>query len=78
MTAYEFYSRDDSGELHLMGVLPERRINPERVTDQSIINWARNVLGEESGVNNIYYSTIKLIKTENGVFYPTSLSQIEP
>ena len=78
MTAYEFYSRDESGEPYFIGILPERRINPERITDQSIINWARNVLGEESGANDIFYSTIKLKKAENGVFYPTPSSQIEP
>ncbi len=62
MIAYEFYSRDDSGELHLMGLLPERRINPERITSESIMNWARNLFGEETGVNDIYYTTIKLKK----------------
>ena len=63
MTAYEFYSRDESGEVHLMGVLPERRRDQERITDESIINWARSLLGEESGVNRIAYATIKLEKT---------------
>ena len=77
MTTYEFYFRDDSGEFHLLGVLPERRSNPERITDESIINWARNTLGEESGFNNIYYNTIKLAKDENKVFYTTPLSQKE-
>jgi len=70
MVAYEFYSRDESGELHLMGVLPERRSDQERITDESIIKWARSLLGDESGVNNISYSTIRLEKSENGNFYP--------
>jgi hypothetical protein len=77
MVAYEFYSRDESGELHLMGVLPERRSDQERVTDESIINWARSLLGDESGVNNISYSTIKLEKSKNGNFYPIPISQKE-
>jgi hypothetical protein len=77
MTAYEFYSRDDSGGLHLVGVLPERRVDPDRITHDSIINWARNLLGEESGVNDIYYSPIKLKESEDGVFYPTPISQKE-
>ena len=62
MTAYEFYSRDELGELYLIGVLPERRSDQERITDESIINWARSLLGDESGVNNISYSTIRLEK----------------
>ena len=77
MTAYEFYSRDESGEVHLMGVLPERRRDQERITYESIIKWARSLLGDESGVNNISYSTIKLEKSNNGNFYPIPISQIE-
>jgi hypothetical protein len=77
MLAYEFYCRDESGELHLMGVLPERRSNQERITDESIIKWAKSFFGDESGVNNIFYSTIRLEKSENGNFYPIPISQKE-
>ena len=77
MTAYEFYSRDELGERYLIGVLPERRIAQERITNESIINWARSLLGDESGVNNISYSTIKLEESESGDFYPIPISQIE-
>ena len=77
MVAYEFYSRDESGELHLMGVLPERRRDRERITHESIVNWAKSFLGDESGVNNISYSTIRLEKSENGNFYPIPISQKE-
>ena len=77
MVAYEFYSRDESGELYLIGVLPERRSDQERITDESIIKWARSLLGDESGVNNISYSTIKLEKSNNENFYPIPISQKE-
>jgi len=78
MTAYEFYSRDELGERYLIGVLPERRIAQERITNESIINWARSLLGDESGVNNISYSTIRLEKSENENFYAIPISQKEP
>jgi len=77
MTAYEFYSRNESGELYLIGVLPERRSDRQRITDESIINWARSLFGDESEVNNISYATIKLKKSENGNFYPILISQKE-
>ena len=77
MTAYEFYSRDESGELHLIGVLPERRRDQERITDESVINWARSLLGDESGVNNVSYSTISLEKRNDGIFYAIPISQKE-
>ena len=77
MTAYEFYSCDESGELHLIGVLPERRRDQERITDESVINWARSLLGDESGVNNVSYSTISLEKRNDGIFYAIPISQKE-
>ena len=77
MVAYEFYFCDESGELYLIGVLPERRSNRERITDASIIKWARSLLGDESGVNNISYRTIRPEKNENENFYPIRISQKE-
>jgi len=77
MTGYEFYSRDGLGELYSIGVLPERRIAQERITDESIINWARSLLGDESRANNISYNTIKLEKSEDENFYPIPISQKE-
>jgi hypothetical protein len=37
----------------------ERRGDQERVTDQFIINSVTSLLGDESGVNKIVYTTIK-------------------
>jgi len=62
---------------NLMGVLRERRRNQERISDKSIINWPRSLWGDESGVDNISYSTIKVEKSENGNFYPIPISQKE-
>ena len=77
MTVYKFYSRDESGELYLIGMLPERRSDQERITDESIINWARSLLGDESAVNNIFYSTIRLEKRNDEIFYAIPISQKE-
>ena len=70
MTAYEFYSRDESGELYFIGVLPERRIAQERITDESVINWARSLLGDESRANNISY-TEKMLPSKTVVNRPS-------
>ena len=41
MVVYKFYLRDAiKGDIFL-GILPERRKNPQRITDESIINWGR-------------------------------------
>ena len=75
MTAYEFYSRDESGDLYLIGVLPESRRDEKRITYDSITKWARSILGDESGVTNISYNTIKLEKSTDGNFYPILISK---
>ena len=77
MIAYEFYWVHPVKGNEIIGILPERRSDQERITDESIINWARSLLGDESGVNNISCRTIRLEKSENGNFYPIPISQKE-
>jgi hypothetical protein len=45
MVAYAFYWRDNKGKNNLIGILPERRKKPERITKESISNWVRQVTG---------------------------------
>ena len=55
MLAYEFYWRDEKGEDHFIGILPERRRKPERITQESILNWGWKVIGDNSNVKDIYF-----------------------
>lgn len=57
MVAYEFYWLNGKGKEHLIGILPERRRNPQRITRESILNWVKMVLRDSSGVNvnSIYF-----------------------
>jgi len=57
MLVYKLYWRDEREKEHFIGVLPERRKNPERITDESLANWGRIVLGDKAGanLNNIYF-----------------------
>ena len=55
MAVYEFYWNDEAGKEHFIGILPERRKNPERITKDSILNWARNILGDNSGIGDLYF-----------------------
>jgi hypothetical protein len=45
MLAYQFYCLDEQGNDHLIGILPERRFNPDRITDRAIVNWATEAIG---------------------------------
>lgn len=55
MVAYEFYWRDETEKEHVIGILRERRKNPERISDESIINWGRKILGKNGDMKNIYF-----------------------
>ena len=60
MMAYEFYWRNDKEKEHLIGILPERRKNPERITRKSIMNWGKKILGDHSEVNNLYFIEVEM------------------
>jgi len=60
MVAYEFYWRDETGKERLIGILPERRKNPERITKESALNWGRKVIGDQSDVNDIYLVQVEM------------------
>jgi hypothetical protein len=60
MTAYEFYWRDKEGRDHFIGILPERRKNPERITQDSILNWGRKVVGDHTGVKDISFIQVEI------------------
>jgi len=63
MDAYEFYWRDTIKGYQPIGVLPERRKNPARITQESIINLARELIGDNADANNIFF--VEITKDEN-------------
>lgn len=70
MVAYEFYCRDAIEGLHLIGILPERRKNPERITEESIMNWGKMILGKNADLSNLFFAQVRI--TNTGVIsYPT-------
>ena len=60
MVAYEFYWRDGTGKEHFIGILPERRKNPERISQESVLNWGWKVIGDRSDVNDIYFVQLEM------------------
>ena len=50
MVAYEIHWLDEMGKDHLIGILPERRRKPERITLGSIFGWVRKYFPDK------YYS----------------------
>ncbi len=59
MLGYEFYWCDAIEGYKLIGVLPERRRDPTRITHKSILNLGRKLVGEKAGVQNIFFVQIE-------------------
>ena len=71
MVAYEFYWFDLTKGYELIGILPERRTNPERITQQSIACWGENIFDKELETKNIYFIQVTLDEYTGKTLRPT-------
>jgi hypothetical protein len=60
MVAYELYWHDETEEAHLIGILPERRKSRERITQESILNWGRKVVGDSAETKEIFFTQVEV------------------
>jgi hypothetical protein len=60
MLAYELYTFDQTNGFELIGVLPERRKNPKRMTEDSVMSWGRMLLGDNADNKSIYFKKVTL------------------
>jgi len=60
MLGYQFYCLDEKGKDHLIGILPERRFNSERISDRSIMNWAREIIGNGCHGRRIHFVRVNV------------------
>ena len=67
MMSYQFYCLDEKGKDHLIGVLPERRFNPARITDRSIMNWAREIVGNDPHGRRLYFVRVNIPEVDQEV-----------
>ena len=58
MVAYEFYWLDPKGGYQIIGVLPERRKNPMRITKESVMNWGKMLLGNDVDSKNLFFKRV--------------------
>ena len=70
MIAYEFYWLDPKGGYQIIGVLPERRKNPTRVTQESIMRWGENIFGKELDTQDIFFIQVTIDKNTVRIFQP--------
>ena len=64
MVVYKFYLRDAiKGDIFL-GVLPERRRKPQRITHESIINWGIKYFSKHGKDEDIFFIRTVLEQSE--------------
>ena len=71
MVAYEFYWFDFAKGYELIGILPERRTNLERITQESIVRWGENIFSKEIETKNIYFIQVTLDEYTGRTLRPT-------
>jgi len=62
MIAYEFYLRDPVKRNELVGILPERRKDPARITQESVLHWVETALGKSLNNKDFYYIEVTIIE----------------
>ena len=70
MDAYEFYWRDPIKGYQRIGIHPERRENPARITQESVINLARELVGDHIDSNDIFFIKITEDKKTGEILRP--------
>ena len=60
MLVYRVYSFDMTNGYELIGILPERRKNPTRITRDSVINWGRTLLDCNGEGKSIIFKAVEI------------------
>ncbi len=70
MEAYAIYVFEEIEKVHFIGLLPERRKNPERITQESISHFVRTFLGNEGDIDNLFFIEVALDQKTGEVILP--------
>ena len=74
MMAYEFYWRNEVKGYELLGVLPERRKDPARITEKSVLEWVDRVFGNKFSTKDIYFTQVTINENTGMILRPTPAS----
>jgi len=60
MVGYELYRWREPKGYDLIGILPERRNNPQRVTKESVLNWGQKYFGIHLNLGEMYLVEVEI------------------
>ncbi len=60
MLAYELYIFNKEKGYEIVGVLPERRKDPMRITEDSVTNWGKALLGGYLDIENMFFRRVAI------------------
>ena len=60
MLVYELYAFNKTKGYELIGILPERRKNPARITKNSVMNWVKLLSGDDVDSRDIFFKPVRL------------------
>jgi len=78
MVAYKFYWLDPIEGYELIGMLPERRKNPVRITQASIMNWGDKFFGKKLAIKDIFFIQVTIDENTGRIFRPTPFFISQP
>jgi hypothetical protein len=59
---YQIYKKEPITRYEFIGVLPERRKGPARITEESIINWGRKFFGRSLDIARVFIIQLEIDK----------------
>jgi hypothetical protein len=69
MLVYELYTFNINKGYELIGVLPEKRRNPTRITKESVIRWGRMLLSDDVDSKDIFLKPIEIESPRDGILW---------
>jgi hypothetical protein len=74
MIAYEFYWLDPNGGYEIMGVLPERRKDSARITQESIKQWGETIFNKNFYPKDIFILQVVIDEKTGRIFRPATFT----
>jgi hypothetical protein len=69
MLAYELYTFNKKKGYEFIGVLPERREDPVRITKDSIMNFGKSLLGDTVDSKNMFFKQVAMDRLSGRILW---------